>query len=76
MFKCIEMHQDLMKILYNVHRVMHHVYCKYEKNASNIFDKRKDFVPCSDLEKLFYHQSIALHQKNDVYDSFSILANP
>ena len=76
MFKCIEMHQDLMKILNNVHRVMHHVYCKYEKNASNIFDKRKDFVPLSDLEKLFYHQSIALHQKNDVYDSFSILANP
>ena len=76
MFKCIEMHQDPMKILNNVHRVMHHVYCKYEKNASNIFDKRKDFVPCSDLEKLFYHQSIALHQKNDVYDNFSILANP
>ena len=68
MFKCIEMHQDLMKILNNVHRVMHHVYCKYEKNASNISDKRKDFVPFSDIGTLFYHQSIALHQKKDVCD--------
>ena len=57
-----------MKILNNVHRVMHHVYCKYEKDASNISDKRKDFGPFSDIGTLFYHQSIALQQKNDVYD--------